>query len=247
MAPDVAYEVPWAATLACNRLAETLPDAEVALQVTDLPEHLTVTVPPPVPLDLLACRDGAGPARAEGTFNITATAALLAETPHDVFFQATSGPINVNAGMAVEALYAGQFNVTAPRTQARGAPQSILHFPIHVAANANGPTRIDFETERAAEGMIVLPHHVILQAGEANGSEMTVNVSYSTPFENGYMEASEPVVVTVTATSSASGVALAEPVTVHLQAETKGWYVPSPGAAAMIGLLALAAVARRKS
>lgn len=242
--PGEPVDVAVVATLECVDLPAAGPAMELVLSADASHPGLVATPVDPVSIDWTPCAAGSAHVEVQVDMTLEGDTTVPGEQPIDVRFNATVGALEASTAVQVEMAYAGGFEATASATRLMAAPQKEMRFLVELVNNANARTKIDFATQAPGQGNLVPPAPIVLApAGEEN-SRATVVVRYATPFENGFVETTEPLYLSVSGASADRGTAAGEPIQLEFEAETKGWYIPGPGMVLLPALLG-AAGARR--
>lgn len=123
-------------------------------------------------------------------------------------------------------------------------PQEVVAFPVDVRSLSDRDIRVAFDVVDASEGLQVpRPPPVTI----ARGQSAQLFAMAHTPYRNGYVNEVGAFTLRVTPQDVADAATKGEPKDVSFLVTTKGWYVPGPGALALVGVLAaLALLVRRR-
>lgn len=187
---------------------------------------------------------GAGPSGTQAIVASLAIVGLLVAAPQTL---ATGSP----ASQGDEGRYVGHFEVHLERTNATAGPQEAITFPITIESYAKNDTQFTFEVAGDDGGIngfqIVPPAPLVIPA--ASGDEprtATAKLTLYTPFENGYVSETADVTLTITARHASDPSLEGETKQVTVTASAEGFYLPSPGSIAVVGVLSAVAVAARR-
>lgn len=210
----------------------------VRFTVDDAPAWANVSVDP-ASKDLPEC-DGVGTLPL--VVNVSQRDAALPAEPGRLLLTARWLTEGVELGTTAETTLSAAFtlrtNVTAQLSEAKGAPQSVLVFPIVVTNQGNAMAKFSFSVaDKSPPINAVVPPSVTLPPG----GNATVPFTVQTPYRNGHVSDDGFVTVRVVPSAALDPRLAGDATTLTFRVTTEGWYVPAPGAA--LGLLAVTAVA----
>lgn len=147
---------------------------------------------------------------------------------------------------AVQVLFDAQVAFEVQDEARESGPQKIIRYPIAVTNGGNAAALVNWDILERPAGRwnLVLPDPVVLAPGE----NVTVHVLVATTFENGYVSDKAAFTLQAFASAAFDPDQVGPRVDLTLQATAKGWYIPGPSPALLVGAMAaLAALARRNA
>lgn len=151
----------------------------------------------------------------------------------------------------ISASYFSILDASVPNSVVIARPQQTLNFPLTVTNLGNADTTVLVTANAQGTGLQVStpPPKTVLSKNAAKGANtIQIPISVETPYHNGYINTPSVLSLHVASNYAYDVKQKGMDTQLSLLITTKGFYVPGPGAGALIGsLAALALVLRRKS
>lgn len=172
--------------------------------------------------------------------------------PFLVGFQADvegNGSRTLRNQTAVQVAYVSLLDVQLVRTSVEAKPGEVAEFVLVVDNKGNAVTRIVFEhASNDTQSFVALPPPITLQSRQtALDTSTTVVVRATQPPRFGFNQNVESFTLRLVPAYSLNASMTGEPQTASFTLQTKGFHTPGPGLAFVLPLLALAALAARRS
>ena len=239
-------EVPWMLTFG--------EPATAARELTGETHAITWTLDCPAPLRLPATSTVVEHVPAQTTYEGKAVLTVFADEAAPGIsaipcivtgtFTGTSTQVQATTEASLFVMYAGTINATTIAPERNGGPQKRITYPIDVTNNGNARTLLTFEVSKppASGWQVLLPEPVVLERGDTQ----TVHVVVSTPHDNGYNEGSTDLTIIIHPSSFDAPEQVGPTVSIDLEANVKGFYVPGPGFGLLALTLGLVAIVRAR-
>lgn len=250
--PGVAH-VPW--TLRCNAPAPAPENAMGPADVGFALEGAGGKIHLVKARATLSYPDCAVAHETSGTFDIplAADAGTAGEEPMELSLTATvlttvpGNAAHAQGPLLAQVAWQGGVTAKTPITHIAVGPQKQAAFPIELHAIGNAPTAVHFEVVNPPAGwQPVTPAEVLLDPS-AGAGDATVTFVVSTPYHNGPNDDATNLTLRITTHSTRDGSLNATaPIDMVLNVESRGVYIPAPGPALPMTVVAAAGLALRR-
>lgn len=232
-------------SVSCGSLAEG-GSRQIHVAVDSAPSWSATEVQPGnVTVSAADCDGTNGTAQARTWLEANLTAEAPAFTPTDVTVRAASDGMEPGTGNAsLEAAFYAVLDAQTDRPVVVAEPQSQLDFTVEVTNFGNGPVEVTptIASKSAGLGAVLPPAFTVGSNATGNDNRRSVVVSVQTPFQNGYTNQDDRLEIRWSARYAEDSEAGGTNATTQFTVQTKGFHVPAPGPAAVVGALAGAAL-----